>query len=232
VQIQGSHENVVALPGDASDDAIALVAAHYDSVPDCPGADDNASGLAVMLECARLLTSVRPPHSVGFIAFNAEEEGLLGSADFVDNGMKALGFKVQVVHVLEMVGLRRNSGVQDLPIPGIPAHLRVPDFLGLVARNESNVAIDLALGSVAAPGVRVLGAKTCGPLIHLGPDSLRSDHAPFWNAGVPAVLWTDTANFRNPHYHQATDTPDTLDYSFMQGVGHLLCDVVTRPEKP
>jgi hypothetical protein len=54
----------------------------------------------------------------------------------------------------------------------------------------------------------------------------RSDHLPFWNAGLPAVLWTDTGNFRNPHYHRASDTPATLDYAYMRDVAELVCDVV------
>jgi hypothetical protein len=58
------------------------------------------------------------------------------------------------------------------------------------------------------------------------PHVLRSDHAPFWERGRPALMWTDTAEFRNPHYHRPTDTPDTLDYDFMAGVTRLLIHAV------
>src|SRR5262249_6117389 len=110
VRLQGRYRNVVALPRGARAEPLTLIAAHYDSVPDCPGADDNASGLAVMLECA--LSLARELHArrpLGFIAFNAEEDGLLGSRDFVANGLGALGVRVRTAHVLEMVGFRASS---------------------------------------------------------------------------------------------------------------------------
>lgn len=228
VQIQGRYRNVLALPRGATGRPTTFIAAHYDSVPDCPGADDNASGLAVMLECARLLA--RPAQSVpiGFIAFNAEEDGLLGSRDFVTNGLPALRINVRSVHVLEMVGFRGGSGAQEAPLPWVPASLKIPDFIGLVAKGRSNAVIDCAMGQGASPALRVLAAKTWGPLHRLVPDLTRSDHFPFWNAGVPALLWTDTGNFRNPHYHRATDTPDTLDYPFMREVAELLCAIVSK----
>ena len=228
VQLQGPYRNVVALPRDTTRLPTTLIAAHYDSVPDCPGADDNASGLAVMLECARLHLRDARSRRIGFVAFNAEEDGLLGSRDFVASGLSSLGLNVHAVHVLEMVGFRGSCGVQRVPLPWVPASLKVPDFIGLIGKGHSNAAVERAMSSGVAPSLRVLGAKTWGPMHRLVPDLTRSDHFPFWNGGVPAVLWTDTGNFRNPHYHQATDTPDTLDYRFMQSVAELLCAVVSE----
>jgi Peptidase family M28 len=228
VQIQGEFENVVALPAGAEGSPVTFVAAHYDTVPDCPGADDNASGLAVMLECARVLAQAAPGLPVGFIAFNAEEDGQLGSHDFVTRGLPALRRPVRLAHVLEMVGFRRGSAVQRLPLPWVPARFRTPDFLGMVGKGRSNAMIDRAVRSSAAPGLHLLAMKTWGPLHRLLPDLTRSDHFPFWNAKLPAVLWTDTGNFRNPHYHQVTDTPDTLDYAFMCDVAELLCAVLAE----
>lgn len=228
VRIQGAYRNVIALPRAATGQPMAFIAAHYDSVPDCPGADDNASGLAVMLECARVLAGTARDRPVGFLAFNAEEDGLLGSRDFVTSGLSDLRIDLRAVHVLEMVGFRGGSGVQEVPLPWVPASLRTPDFIGLVAKGRSNAVVDLALKQRASPALRVLAAKTWGPLHRLVPDLARSDHFPFWNAGMPALLWTDTANFRNPHYHRATDTPDTLDYRFMRDVAELLCATVSE----
>ena len=74
----------------------------------------------------------------------------------------------------------------------------------------------------------LVAAKTWGPLHRVFPDLTRSDHFPFWNAGLPAVLWTDTGNFRNPNYHRATDTPDTLDYGFMREVAELICALASE----
>lgn len=228
VRLQGLYKNVVALPRNIDGRPLTLVAAHYDSVPDCPGADDNASGLAVMLECARILAQRDSGSPIGFIAFNAEEDGLVGSQDFVTNGLPALGLHVHRAHVLEMVGFRAgtSSGTQRLPLPWIPSFLKAPDFIGLLAKGRSNEVARIATRSRVSRDLRVVAAKTWGPLHRLFPDLTRSDHFPFWNAGLPAVLWTDTGNFRNPHYHQPTDTPDTLDYAFMRDVAELLCDVL------
>ena len=206
-----------------------MVAAHFDSVPNCPGADDNASGVAVMLEVARLLSRLKLP--VGFIAFNAEEDGMLGSQDFVLNGMHDLECPISMVHVLEMVGFRSQSGTpQPIPLPWVPKSLRTPDFIGLLGRGKSNVVIDQAANCRAAPELRLLGTKTWGPLHRLFPDLARSDHFPFWEASLPAVLWTDTANFRNPHYHRRTDTPETLDYAFMSEIAAVLCELLGNPQ--
>lgn len=221
VCLQGTYANVVALPRPA-EGPLTLVAAHYDSVPDCPGADDNASGLAVMLECAR---TIGPYGRHAFVAFNAEEDGLLGSRDFVAKGLSGIHF--ELIHVLEMVGYRRpGSTPQELPLPWVPATLRIPDFIGVLARGPSNGIADAATRSTAGGALRVLAAKTWGPLDRLLPDLGRSDHLPFWNAGLAATLWTDTGNFRNPHYHCASDTPETLDYAFMADIAEVLCDVL------
>jgi Zn-dependent M28 family amino/carboxypeptidase len=230
VRLQGAHRNVVATPRGWGSRPVTLLAAHYDTVPDCPGADDNASGLAVMLECARVLGELDAERSVAFVAFNAEEDGLVGSRDFVANGLAALDVRVRRAHVLEMVGFRSRApgAAGRLPLPWAPRALDVPDYLGLVANGASNEVADLATRSTASPGLRVVTAKTWGPLHRLLPDLARSDHFPFWSAGLPAVLWTDTGNFRNPHYHRATDTPDTLDYAFMRDVADLLCDLLAH----
>lgn len=220
VQLQGCFDNVVALPRERRG-PLTIVAAHYDTVPDCPGADDNASGLAVMLECARFARS-----GVGYIAFNAEEDGLLGSRDFVLRGLPSLGVQIDAVHVLEMVGFRGGAARQTAPLPFLPRSLEVPDFIGLVAKGASNSIANRVIASSASPGLRVVAAKTWGPLHRVVPDITRSDHFPFWTAGVPALLWTDTGNFRNPHYHRVTDTPATLDYEMMREVGDLLCAAI------
>lgn len=228
VRLQGKHQNVVALPR-APRGPLTIIAAHYDSVPDCPGADDNASGVAVMLACARRIGAPNAG-DVGFIAFNAEEDGLLGSRDFVANGARTLdGKAIAVVHVLEMVGYRprARSSIRALPIPWAPASLRVPDFLGLLTKGRSNALVDAMLASTAAPNLRVVGAKSWGPLHLCFPDLARSDHFPFWCAGLPAAMWTDTANFRNPHYHRPTDTPETLDYRFMAEVVDVVSALAT-----
>jgi Zn-dependent M28 family amino/carboxypeptidase len=226
VRLQGPYRNVIATPRGGGNEPLTIIAAHYDTVPDCPGADDNASGLAVMLECARLLAGSQSPTRHAFIAFNGEEDGLLGSRDFVAHGMSALGAAIREVHVLEMVGYRpRGRTPQSLPFAWVPAKLKVPDFIGVVGHGASNASVDRAVASNVSPTLRRIGAKTWGPIHRLVPDLTRSDHFPFWSTDTPSVLWTDTGNFRNPNYHRGRDTPETLDYDFMQQVVTLVAAV-------
>lgn len=228
VRFQGRFRNVVALPRGAPGRPLTLVAAHYDSVPGSPGADDNASALAAMLECARSLAGAGGASTVGFVAFNAEEDGLLGSREFVAEGLRELPGPLRVAHVLEMVGFRGGPGCeQRLPLPWAPSSLRKPDFLGLLTKGPSNPSADVVRSRARSGELRVVTAKTWWPLERLLPDITRSDHYPFWSAGLPATLWTDLGDFRNPNYHRTTDTPDTLDYAFLREVTALLCAVVS-----
>lgn len=221
---QGRYANVVALP--AGSGPVRLVAAHFDSVPGTPGADDNASGVAAMLAVATALSAAGQGRGgtgerVGFIAFNAEEDGLLGSDDFVAHGRDELGVDVALVHVLEMVGFRaRGRDSQRSPLPRWVPTPREGDFVGLVGNGASNRAVRDVLRTGEGP--RRLGLRTWGPVQRWLPDLGRSDHLPFWRAELPAVLWTDTAEFRNPHYHRPGDRPDTLDYTFLHDVAALL----------
>jgi hypothetical protein len=117
--------------------------------------------------------------------------------------------------------------------PGLPGVLGpdVGDFLALLANRESN-AIAEKLLTLAATYVQeppVLALKLYLGVEKLFGDLLRSDHAPFWEADIPAVMWTDTSEFRNPHYHLPSDTPDTLDYEFLAQVTRLaLARAVSR----
>jgi Zn-dependent M28 family amino/carboxypeptidase len=220
----GAYDNIVATPVAGMVPPYLLLGAHYDTVPSSPGADDNASALAVCLECARLLRE----NNIGstmIVLFNREEDGLLGSRNFVGSLAGRPDWAVEEAHVFEMVGYRCGAaGSQRLP-PGLPEVVAPDrgDFLALLANRRSN-AIAGELLALAANYVRecpVLALK-----IYLGTEKylghlLRSDHAPFWEAGIVAVMWTDTAEFRNPHYHLASDTPETLDYAFLADVARL-----------
>lgn len=219
-RLQGAFDNIAAISGGADAGPFLLLGAHYDSVPGCPGADDNASAVAVCLECARLLRE----HEIGstiIVLFNREEDGLLGSREFVAHSAEP----IEEAHIFEMVGFcTRETGSQRMP-PGLPgvAAPDVGDFLGLLANRHSNALAEdlLALAATYAPQFPVLALK-----VYLGIEKyfghlLRSDHAPFWEAGIPSIMWTDTSEFRNPHYHRASDTPDTLDYAFLSKVTQL-----------
>jgi Zn-dependent M28 family amino/carboxypeptidase len=100
VEIEGELGNVVATPRGTLGSPLILVGAHYDSVPGTPGADDNASGIAAMLACARALARLEPAPPVGFVAWNGEEDGLLGSVEFVARRRSPGGAPIAAVHVL------------------------------------------------------------------------------------------------------------------------------------
>jgi Zn-dependent M28 family amino/carboxypeptidase len=228
VSLQGPNRNVVALPARRRETSLVLVCAHYDSVPGCPGADDNASGVAVMLECALALAPRWPSLAVGFVAFNAEEDGLLGSRDFVANGLRQLHLSVASSHVLEMCGFRASArGTQRTPLPFAVPGLSAGTFIAVLGQGPSNTIARAAMTAAPRSLPRVV-LQSCRAAHRVVRDLGRSDHAPFWDASIPAVLWTDTANFRNPHYHRPSDTPDTLDYAFMSDVRQLVCNVATQ----
>ncbi|MEM6927311.1 MAG: M28 family peptidase, partial [Myxococcota bacterium] len=220
-QLQGPHRNVVALPRDASR-LLTLVCAHYDSVPTTPGADDNASAVAVMLSVARTR-----PADVGFVAFNREEDGMMGSTDFVQWLQTQPTLVFRQAHVLEMVGYTDpRPGAQQAPPPLTPEMLPrdTGDFISVVGLGAgydlAGEVLRTAENTLGVPPVVTLQAPK--DLLGWAPDLGMSDHLPFVQGGLPAVMWTDTAYFRTPHYHLPTDSPDTLDYTFMAEVEALL----------
>ncbi len=231
VELQGQWWNVVALPKQPCG-PVALVCAHYDSVGGCAGADDNASGVSALLGCAKAcaLTARRP--EVGFVSFNREEDGMLGSQDFIE-WLASSGVKVKCVHVLEMVGYASEQpGSQSVP-PGLP--VRVSDrgnFLALLANRSSYRVLDhvLARASTYLPGFPVVGLRVTARMEDFFPVLLRSDHAPFWRHRLAATMWTDTSEFRNPFYHQPGDKPQTLNYGFLRSVTQLLIASVLEGE--
>lgn len=209
--------NLVARPpGSANASAYYVVGAHYDTVPGTPGADDNASAVAVMLELARRSAESALP--LRFVAFTLEEApaymtGLQGSRVFVrmcaERGERVLG-----AAVLEMVGY--TAPEQHYPMvlhwAGYP---KTGDFIGIVGNWRSRrFGRSLLRGFRANPRLPVesLFVPLNGWVL---PATRLSDHASFWDHGWPAVMITDTAFFRNPHYHRPGDTMRTLDIGFM-----------------
>jgi len=199
-----------------------IIAAHYDTVEASPGADDNASALAVLLNVARNLKGVPLARSVRFIAFCLEEEDLLGSLAYASS-LRAANEEICGAIVLECVGYARSEeGSQQKP----PVPVTVPtvgDFLGIVGNAASAHLVKAveAAANQAVPALRTISLVVPGNG-ELLPDARRSDHAAFWHYDYPAVMLTDTANFRNPHYHQPTDTLDTLNLAFMEQVAHAV----------
>ncbi len=198
-----------------------LVGAHYDTVAASSGADDNASGVSVLLEIARLFASHPTPRTLQLAFFDLEEAGLLGSKAFVTNTQRLQ--KLQGVIVMDMVGYAcYTTGCQKYP-PGLPVTPPSDkgDFLVAVGDTE-NLSLLNAFNKTDTtnlPNILTLPIPLKGLLT---PDTLRSDHAPFWYQGVGAVLVTDTANLRTPHYHKASDIPKNIDRSFFAGAAQIL----------
>ena len=220
-----THYNFgLKLPGRRSLAPI-VIGAHYDAVPGCPGADDNATGVAVLLELARYFFEHSPRRPIHLVAFDLEEYGLLGSRAYV----KSLnGQPVFLMLSLEMLGycvtqLSANPS-QDYPLDALRyIYPQTGNFIALVGNWQAipwlwrlNRAFNSA--DVACAWL---------PMVNRGlplPAVRRSDHAPFWDAGYNAIMVTDTADLRNPNYHTPTDTFETLDLEFLTkicvGLGH------------
>lgn len=203
-----------------------LVAAHYDTVAVSPGADDNATGVAVVLEVARLLGSRPTPRTLQLALFDREELGLRGSRAFVSN--KDQLENLHAVVVMDMLGFAcHTAGCQRYPtgLPITPPTDR-GDFVAVVGDAEHLPLLNVFQSSQPnLPPVLTLPVPLKGLLM---PDTLRSDHAPFWYQGVGAVLLTDTANLRTPHYHQSSDTPATLDKLFFTGAAQIVVNATTK----
>jgi hypothetical protein len=217
-----------------------LVAAHYDTVYISPGADDNASGIAVVLEIARLLRTHPTPRTLQLVLFDREEAGLIGSRAFVTN--KAHLQNLNGVIVMDMVGFAcHTAGCQKYPA-GLP--ITPPsnegDFVAVVGDIEhSSLLSAFQTSQMISSTAKNKKSKEESPLPPvltlpipfkglLTPDVLRSDHAPFWYQGVGAVLVTDTANLRTPHYHQPSDVIGTIDRKFFTGAAQVVVNATVK----
>ncbi|MFM6152577.1 MAG: M28 family peptidase, partial [Sphaerospermopsis kisseleviana] len=202
-----------------------LVAAHYDTVPASPGADDNATGVAVVLEIARLFSSISTPKTLQLAFFDQEETGLLGSKAFVSQPTHLKNLQGAII--LDMLGYACDtSGCQKYPagLPVTPPSDK-GDFLVVVGDVENLDLLNaFANSSDNLPKIFKLPVPPKGLLT---PDTLRSDHAPFWYQGVGALLVTDTANLRNPHYHQPSDIPQNIHKEFLTGAAQIIINATS-----
>jgi Zn-dependent M28 family amino/carboxypeptidase len=192
-----------------------IIGAHYDAVPGTPGADDNASGVAVLLELARLFAAQPPAVPLWFVAFDMEEYGMLGSQAYAAD-LKAAGQSVRLMLSLEMLGYcDRAPHSQQYPSPVLEKlYPNTGDFIALVGNLSTIPAMrklskHIKQSGAACEGLPVPNGGAAIPATRL------SDHSPFWDCGYPAIMVTDTAMMRNPHYHEPSDRIDTLDLDFM-----------------
>lgn len=208
-----------------------VLGAHYDSVEASPGADDNATSVATVLEAARLLGQYDTDRTLQIVFFDLEEAGLLGSQAFLAQIEQPK--QIEGAVILDMVGYRCDEpGCQTYPsvLPIRPPTDR-GNFLAALGDQGHPRLIESFTQPTQQnlPTVLTLAIPTFGGLT---PDLVRSDHAPFWKKGIGAVLVTDTANFRNPHYHQASDTLETINPDFFAGSAQIVVNAVTYLLQP
>jgi Zn-dependent M28 family amino/carboxypeptidase len=226
-----TYRNVVAAFGPASDEVV-VVGAHYDTAGPYPGADDNASGVAGLIELGRLLGGAQLASRVLLVGFTLEEPPhfLKGSAVYAA-ALKASGTKVRAMLSLEMIGYFTDAEhSQSYPLPFLSAiYPTRGNFIAVVGRvGEARLVrtIKTAMAGASALPVESINAPTGVTGIAF------SDHASFWREGYPAAMITDTAFFRNPGYHSAEDTADKLDYARMAQVVSGVFAAVSRLSSP
>lgn len=209
-----------------------VVGAHFDSVSRSPGADDNASGVAALLEIARVLRGAPLSAPVEFVGFNLEEVQHLvpptyriGSRAYVAD-LARRGVRVQGAFVLEMVGFTGPRQTIPAAVQLVKQVPRVGNFLAAVGDGASEPL--LAATERAARNVVPLVTLSVPLKGYLVPDTRRSDNARFWDAGIPALMVTDTADLRNPNYHRESDTPETLDYDFLAATVRVVAGAVAE----
>jgi Zn-dependent M28 family amino/carboxypeptidase len=210
------------LPGSSRSYEIVVIGAHYDTVPGCPGANDNGSGTAALLELARLYAGRAYPRTVRFVAFVNEEPPFfmteqMGSLVYARR-CRARRERIAAMFSLETIGYySAKRGSQQYPGPRLLRRMYpdTGDFIAFVA----NIASRKLLRETARHFRRTCRFPSEAAAV---PATIAgvgwSDHWSFWQQGYSAVMLTDTAPFRYPHYHLSTDTPDKLDYDSLSRV--------------
>jgi Zn-dependent M28 family amino/carboxypeptidase len=209
---------------------LIIIGGHYDTVVNTPGADDNASGVAGLLELARLLREYPNERTIQFVAFTLEEPpyfhtAKMGSQMYAKR-LKLDRIRVELMISLEMIGYAGGHLKQSYPFPLMRMLGRYPrtgDFIGIVGNIQTRYLVGVvkkAMRRRYTIGVESLSAPGFIPPLYL------SDHSSFWKYKYPALMITDTAFLRNPNYHNPGDTDDTLNYDFLaevvKGVYHAV----------
>ncbi len=221
--------------GKSLPEEIILVGAHYDSVTGSPGADDNASGVAALLEIARLITGKKLSRTVRFVAFVNEEPPFfqtdqMGSRVYAAR-CRRKEEKITAMIALESLGFYLDEpGTQEYPFPFSLFYPDTGNFIGFVSNISSRKLLRQAISSFRrhtsfpSEGLTAPGWIT-------GVDW--SDHWSFWKQGYPAIMISDTVPFRNKYYHTINDTPDKLEYDRMarvvSGIARVVIEIADAP---
>lgn len=223
-EIRGAHREIV------------LIGAHYDSVLGSPGANDNGSGVAAILALARRFAN-KPSHcTLRFVAFVNEEPPYFQSTQMGSfvyaSRCKARGDQIRAMISVETVGYFSDiAGSQSYPLPGLGGlYPKTGNFIGFVGNVRSRVLLRRAIAQFRQYAkIPSEGAALPSAI----PGVAWSDQWSFWKQGYPGIMITDTALFRYPDYHAATDTPDKLDYDSMtrvvEGLRKVIEDLANGP---
>ncbi|MGB3715878.1 MAG: M28 family peptidase [Candidatus Promineifilaceae bacterium] len=250
LQEVGDYVNVIGWHrGEKEPEEIVVVSAHYDTVPDCNGADDDGSGVAAVLESARILASQNHDRTLAVACWDGEERGLLGSKTFVTR-QRAQNTEVVVMYNYEMIGFKSDEpDSQALPagfeqlypdqIGQIEDNDSRGDFIALVFDSDARTHASSIAGYADELGIPAVSLKLDLDGL-VPPDLKRSDHSSFWDQGFPAIMVTDTSEFRNPNYHcpgEYEDGIDSIDFEFAVGVAEAVTlsaeDALSlKPDRP
>jgi Zn-dependent M28 family amino/carboxypeptidase len=215
-----SYKNIIAEIKGEEKDSIVIIGAHYDSVLGSPGADDNASGVAAILELACLLFGEKLKRTLRMVAFVNEEPPFFGSEEMGSmvyaKVCKERGERIDVTISLEMIGYYSSSRNSQTYPP--PLGLFYPDrgdFIAVVGNKDSKDFMK-KMAKIFEKKCRLRVESMVASLLLPGADL--SDHASFWRYGYKGVMVTDTGFYRNPNYHKETDLPETLNYESLADV--------------
>lgn len=230
-------------PGKRQSRKVYIVDAHFDTLSDSPGADDNASGLVGVLEAARILSAYDFEKSLRFVGFDQEEVGLVGSVRYVTDEIPEEE-EIEGVLNLEMIGYyceeilcQSIPAGFDLFFPEAIAALTEIQFRGIFLSNVANTASSELGQLFDTAAARYVPELLVIPLVvpgngELAPDLQRSDHSPFWFADWPALMLTDGSEFRNPNYHEPTDTVGSLNLNFLTNVVKAVVATAAEGARP
>jgi Zn-dependent M28 family amino/carboxypeptidase len=225
---------VVEIRGTETPQEIVLVGAHYDTAPGTPGANDNGSGVALLLEISRLLKESRPSRTLRFVAFTNEEPPHFFTSDMGSRvhakAARARGENIVAMLSLETIGYYSDApGSQSYPFPFGLLYPSAGNFLAVVGNLPSrSLVIDFLRAFMEATDFPVEGIAT----FEMIPGINWSDHWAFWKEDYPALMLTDTAPFRYPHYHVPDDTPDKLTGPAFARASHGILRAVQRLVSP
>jgi hypothetical protein len=220
-----------------------IIDGHFDSVSNSPGVDDNATAVAALLEVLRIFKDKHFEESINFIGFDFEEAGLIGSQRYIQSGIRSYE-NIQGVYNMEMIGYYSDQpNSQSLPagfnilFPEAAAAVAADEFRGNFLTNVGNARSLPMIQSIEqsaanyVPELRVISLQVPGNG-EIAPDLRRSDHAPFWDSNLQALMLTDGANFRNSNYHTPRDTFETINMIFFGNVVKAVLGALAESAKP